>query len=118
MKLRPHGWPLPRPQALHHMIEDFLTEWDGPISHVQPLRRFLEHCVQSDLRTFYAGKAAYSYLIGFLPPKNNELRKSSKLLVQQMFPCFTVSHATNHFQHSIFILSQFFTKLHYIHHDA
>ncbi|KAK7940245.1 hypothetical protein WMY93_003571 [Mugilogobius chulae] len=54
MKLRPHGWPLPRPKAVHHMIEDFLTEWDAPISHVQPLQRFLEHCIQTDLRHFYA----------------------------------------------------------------
>lgn len=54
MKLRPHGWPLPRPKAIHHMVEDFLTEWDSPISHIQPLRRFLEHCVQTDLRSFYA----------------------------------------------------------------
>uniref|UniRef100_A0A3B4B3Q5 FAD-dependent oxidoreductase domain containing 2 n=1 Tax=Periophthalmus magnuspinnatus TaxID=409849 RepID=A0A3B4B3Q5_9GOBI len=54
IKLRPHGWPLPRPKVIHHMIEDFLTEWDAPISHVQPLQRFLEHCVQTDLRHFYA----------------------------------------------------------------
>ncbi|KAM6966595.1 FAD-dependent oxidoreductase domain-containing protein 2 isoform 2-T2 [Tautogolabrus adspersus] len=54
MKLRPHGWPLPRPKAIHHMVEDFLTEWDGPVSHIQPLRRFLEHAVQTDLRSFYA----------------------------------------------------------------
>uniref|UniRef100_A0A8C9U9I7 FAD-dependent oxidoreductase domain containing 2 n=1 Tax=Scleropages formosus TaxID=113540 RepID=A0A8C9U9I7_SCLFO len=54
MKHRPAGWPLPRPKAIHHMIEDFLTEWDGPMSHIQPLRRFLEHCLQTDLRAFYA----------------------------------------------------------------
>ncbi|KAL4658004.1 FAD-dependent oxidoreductase domain-containing protein 2 [Arapaima gigas] len=54
MKRRPTGWPLPRPKAIHHMIEDFLTEWDGPMSHSQPLRRFLEHCLQTDLRAFYA----------------------------------------------------------------
>ncbi|KAI1883999.1 hypothetical protein AGOR_G00221870 [Albula goreensis] len=54
MKHRPSGWPLPRPKAIHHMIEDFLTEWDAPISHSQPLRRFLEHCLQTDLRAFYA----------------------------------------------------------------
>lgn len=58
MKLRPKGWPLPRPKAIHHTIEDFLAEWDAPISHIQPLRRFLEHCVQTDLRAFYAGKVA------------------------------------------------------------
>ena len=55
MRHRPSGWPLPRPKAVHHMIEDFLTEWDGPISHSQPLRRFLEHCLHTDLRAFYAG---------------------------------------------------------------
>lgn len=55
MKHRPFGWPLPRPVAIHHMVEDFLTEWDQPISHSQPLRRFLEHCLQMDLRTFFAG---------------------------------------------------------------
>ncbi|KAL2101052.1 hypothetical protein ACEWY4_002813 [Coilia grayii] len=54
MRLRPAGWPLPRPRAVHHVIEDFLTEWDQPISHSQPLRRFLEHCFQTDLRAFYA----------------------------------------------------------------
>ncbi|XP_012723313.2 FAD-dependent oxidoreductase domain-containing protein 2 [Fundulus heteroclitus] len=54
MKMRPHGWPLPRPKAIHHMVEDFLTEWDGPLSHIQPLRRFLEHCIQTDLRAFSA----------------------------------------------------------------
>lgn len=63
MKLRPNGWPLPRPKAIHHMVEDFLTEWDSPISHIQPLRRFLEHCVQTDLRAFYAGKAASQQLV-------------------------------------------------------
>ncbi|KAM9391930.1 FAD-dependent oxidoreductase domain-containing protein 2 [Pholidichthys leucotaenia] len=54
MKLRPSSWPLPRPKAIHHIVEDFLTEWDSPISHIQPLRRFLEHCIQTDLRAFYA----------------------------------------------------------------
>ncbi|XP_044038354.1 FAD-dependent oxidoreductase domain-containing protein 2 isoform X2 [Siniperca chuatsi] len=54
MKLRPYGWALPRPKAIHHFVEDFLAEWESPISHIQPLRRFLEHCVQTDLRAFYA----------------------------------------------------------------
>ncbi|KAJ8345117.1 hypothetical protein SKAU_G00293100 [Synaphobranchus kaupii] len=54
MRHRPAGWPLPRPKAIHHIIEDFLTKWDAPISHIQPLRRFLEHCLQTDLRAFYA----------------------------------------------------------------
>uniref|UniRef100_A0A665UN42 FAD-dependent oxidoreductase domain containing 2 n=1 Tax=Echeneis naucrates TaxID=173247 RepID=A0A665UN42_ECHNA len=54
INLRPSGWPLPRPKAIHHIVEDFLTEWEAPVSHIQPLRRFLEHCVQTDLRSFYA----------------------------------------------------------------
>ncbi|XP_066498509.1 FAD-dependent oxidoreductase domain-containing protein 2 isoform X2 [Hoplias malabaricus] len=54
MRLRPVDWPLPRPDAVHHVVEDFLTEWDQPISHSQPLRRFLEKCLQTDLRAFYA----------------------------------------------------------------
>uniref|UniRef100_A0A1A8QS42 FAD-dependent oxidoreductase domain containing 2 n=1 Tax=Nothobranchius pienaari TaxID=704102 RepID=A0A1A8QS42_9TELE len=62
MKLRPPGWPLPRPKAIHHMVEDFLTEWDGPLSHIQPLRRFLEHCLQTDLRAFYADSCFLSAL--------------------------------------------------------
>eukprot|EP00079_Xenopus_tropicalis_P034645 XP_017948416.1 PREDICTED: FAD-dependent oxidoreductase domain-containing protein 2 isoform X1 [Xenopus tropicalis] len=54
MKLRPEDWPLPRPVRLHHVVEDFLTDWTGPNSHVLPLRRFLENCLLTDLRAFYA----------------------------------------------------------------
>lgn len=68
MKRRPHGWTLPRPKAIHHMIEDFLTEWEGPVSHIQPLRRFLEHCTQTDLRTFYAESCFRSSLTHRKPP--------------------------------------------------
>ncbi|XP_063039743.1 FAD-dependent oxidoreductase domain-containing protein 2 [Engraulis encrasicolus] len=68
MRLRPAGWPLPRPSAVHHMIEDFLTEWDQPVSHSQPLRRFLEHCFQSDLRAFYAESCFQFSLTRQKPP--------------------------------------------------
>lgn len=68
MKLRPNGWPLPRPQAIHHIVEDFLTEWDAPISHIQPLRRFLEHCLQTDLRAFYAESCFRLSLTHRTPP--------------------------------------------------
>ncbi|XP_044157209.1 FAD-dependent oxidoreductase domain-containing protein 2 isoform X4 [Bufo gargarizans] len=53
MELRPQGWPLPRPDNIHHVVEDFLTDWTGPNSHILPFRRFLENCLQKDLRTFY-----------------------------------------------------------------
>ncbi|XP_030649704.1 FAD-dependent oxidoreductase domain-containing protein 2 [Chanos chanos] len=68
MRQRPAGWPLPRPQAVHHMIEDFLTEWDQPVSHSQPLRRFLEHCLQTDLRAFYAETCFRLSLTNRKPP--------------------------------------------------
>ncbi|XP_043956433.1 FAD-dependent oxidoreductase domain-containing protein 2 [Gambusia affinis] len=68
MKTRPHGWPLPRPKAIHHMVEDFLAEWDTPLSHIQPLRRFLEHCVHSDLRAFSTENCFRSALTHRKPP--------------------------------------------------
>ena len=45
---------LPRPDRMHHMVEDFLTQWDAPISHHLPLRRFIETVVNHDLRHFFA----------------------------------------------------------------
>jgi hypothetical protein len=39
MKYKPAKDHLPRPAALHHIVEDFLTSWDGSISHILPLRR-------------------------------------------------------------------------------
>ncbi|XP_043824378.1 FAD-dependent oxidoreductase domain-containing protein 2 [Dromiciops gliroides] len=54
MASRAPGWPLPRPVAIHHIVEDFLTDWTAPIAHILPLRRFLENCLNTDLRSFYA----------------------------------------------------------------
>ncbi|XP_074127678.1 FAD-dependent oxidoreductase domain-containing protein 2 [Sminthopsis crassicaudata] len=54
MASRAPDWPLPRPVAIHHIVEDFLTDWTAPIAHILPLRRFLENCLNSDLRSFYA----------------------------------------------------------------
>lgn len=55
MRLRPPDWPLPRPDAVHHIVEDFLTDWTAPNAHILPLRRFLENCLSTDLRNFFAG---------------------------------------------------------------
>ncbi|KAF6036631.1 hypothetical protein EB796_005078 [Bugula neritina] len=41
---------LPTPVRLHHIVEDFLTEFDAQISHILPLRRFIETSLDSDLR--------------------------------------------------------------------
>ena len=45
---------LPQPKLLHHIVEDFLTSWDGWTSHLLPLRRFLEEVVGRDLRSYFA----------------------------------------------------------------
>ena len=45
---------LPRPTRLHHIVEDFTTTWDAPLSHVLPLRRFVEAVVDADMRHFFA----------------------------------------------------------------
>ncbi|XP_022095421.1 FAD-dependent oxidoreductase domain-containing protein 2-like [Acanthaster planci] len=44
---------LPAPDRLHHIVEDFLTDWTAPVSHILMLRRFLESCLGSDLRYFF-----------------------------------------------------------------
>ncbi|XP_068434741.1 FAD-dependent oxidoreductase domain-containing protein 2 [Clinocottus analis] len=68
MKLRPSSWSLPRPKLVHAMVEDFITDWSAPISHIQPLRRFLDHCLQTDLRTFYADSCFRLSLTHRKPP--------------------------------------------------
>lgn len=60
MRFRPAQWPLPRPVAVHHIVEDFLTDWTAPVGHILPLRRFLENCLDTDLRSFYAGNQVHS----------------------------------------------------------
>lgn len=45
---------MPRPNKIHHIVEDFLTQWDGPVSHVLPLRRFLEDATDVNLRHSFA----------------------------------------------------------------
>ena len=45
---------LPKPDGLHHIIEDFTTVFDGPTMHMLPLRRWWEFFSEIDLRTFTA----------------------------------------------------------------
>ena len=45
---------LGRPARIHHMVEDFLTEWTAPLTHIMPLRWFLEYCTKTDLRKYHA----------------------------------------------------------------
>ncbi|KAM9026314.1 FAD-dependent oxidoreductase domain-containing protein 2 [Ara ararauna] len=69
MKLRPPDWPLPRPDAIHHIVEDFLTDWTAPNAHILPLRRFLENCISTDLRNFFAESCfLFAFTRQKLPP--------------------------------------------------
>ncbi|XP_067998458.1 FAD-dependent oxidoreductase domain-containing protein 2 [Melanerpes formicivorus] len=69
MKLRPSDWPLPRPDAIHHIVEDFLTDWTAPNAHILPLRRFLENCLGTDLRNFFAESCfLFAFTHQKLPP--------------------------------------------------
>lgn len=43
---------LPIPDYVHHIVEDFLTDFTAPTMHLLPLRRFLEHILQSDIRKY------------------------------------------------------------------
>ncbi|KAM9324489.1 FAD-dependent oxidoreductase domain-containing protein 2, partial [Gastrophryne carolinensis] len=54
IEARPESFPLPRPDRIHHVVEDFLTDWTASSTHILPLRRFLENCLQMDLRAFHA----------------------------------------------------------------
>ncbi|XP_066293105.1 FAD-dependent oxidoreductase domain-containing protein 2-like [Branchiostoma lanceolatum] len=54
MLARPEKWILPRPNHLHHTVEDFLTSFTAPKSHILPIRRFLETSLDTDLRSFFA----------------------------------------------------------------
>ncbi|KAK9399976.1 FAD-dependent oxidoreductase domain-containing protein 2-like [Crotalus adamanteus] len=100
MRLCPPDWPLPRPDAIHHIVEDFLTDWTAPNAHVLPLRRFLENCLETDLRRFYADSCflfAFTHLR--LPPSCQQgyMRKQglvgSEKLQHQRVAAELVEHA-------------------------
>ena len=50
----PKGYILPKPTHLHHCVEDFLAIWDTPLSHILPLRRFIESSLNKDLRSRFS----------------------------------------------------------------
>ncbi|XP_012939152.1 FAD-dependent oxidoreductase domain-containing protein 2 [Aplysia californica] len=54
MKSRGAKDTLPRPDALHHIVEDFTAFWMSQHSHILPLRRFLENIASTDLRSFFS----------------------------------------------------------------
>jgi len=55
MARRGSGVVLPRPDRLHHVLEDFLTAWTAPRGHIVPLRRFLGAVLgDRDVRAYFA----------------------------------------------------------------
>ncbi|CAB3988191.1 FAD-dependent oxidoreductase domain-containing 2-like [Paramuricea clavata] len=54
VKVLERDYSLPKPDRMHHIVEDFLTKWTGPFSHLVPLRRFLEQIQGEDLRNFFS----------------------------------------------------------------
>ena len=65
---------LPRPDRVHHMVEDFLAQWDAPKSHILPLRRFIENIIDADLRNFFAEDCLKMAMVFDKVPKTcNEL---------------------------------------------
>jgi len=70
MKTRRSGEILPRPDALHHIVEDFLTLWTAPISHILPLQRFLSAVLGRDLRSYFADSCMVAALTHALLPES------------------------------------------------
>jgi len=54
MASRRSAQTLPRPDSLHHVLEDFLTSWTAPLSHILPLQRFLGAVLGRDLRAYFS----------------------------------------------------------------
>ncbi|XP_041473338.1 FAD-dependent oxidoreductase domain-containing protein 2-like [Lytechinus variegatus] len=44
---------IPKPDSIHHFVEDFLTDWSAPNSHILVFRRFLEKVLGTDMRYFF-----------------------------------------------------------------
>lgn len=87
VRFRPAQWPLPRPTAIHHVVEDFLTDWTAPIGHVLPLRRFLENCLDTDLRSFYAESCfLFALTRQKLPPfcRQGYMRKQGLMVTESL----------------------------------
>ena len=56
---------LPKPTKVHHILEDFLTEWTAPKSHILLLRRFLESILNTNLK-FQSQNSCLSYALQYV----------------------------------------------------
>lgn len=67
---------LPRPDYIHHIVEDFYTSWQKSQTHILPLRRFFEKVLSVDLRTFYTKSC---FLVSMTKDKTSQHCKQSYL---------------------------------------
>ncbi|KAI8734901.1 FAD-dependent oxidoreductase domain-containing protein 2 [Biomphalaria glabrata] len=73
---------LPRPDYIHHIVEDFYTSWQKSQTHILPLRRFFEKVLSVDLRTFYTKSC---FLVSMTKDKTSQHCKQSYLLNQGLY---------------------------------
>ncbi|CAL1532638.1 unnamed protein product [Lymnaea stagnalis] len=45
---------LPRPDSIHHVVEDFLVVWQSTNEHIRPLRRWIESVLNRNLRHYFS----------------------------------------------------------------
>lgn len=70
---RPKKWILPVPDRIHHIVEDFTTVFDAPVTHVLGLRRFFETILGKDLRQYYVEQCMAASLISSTIPESCKL---------------------------------------------
>ncbi|CAG0881718.1 unnamed protein product [Cyprideis torosa] len=64
LPLPDHGFTLPKPDRMHHIVEDFMAFWTAPMVHILPLRRFLDECANQDLR-HHLNTHCFEYALNF-----------------------------------------------------
>ncbi|KAK0055991.1 FAD-dependent oxidoreductase domain-containing protein 2, partial [Biomphalaria pfeifferi] len=60
---------LPRPDSIHHVVEDFLVLWHSFNEHILPLQRWLEHVLRRNLRYFFWDNCLQIILTQISSPK-------------------------------------------------
>ncbi|XP_039267135.2 FAD-dependent oxidoreductase domain-containing protein 2-like [Styela clava] len=67
---RPKKWIVPVPDRIHHIVEDFTTVFDAPVTHVLGLRRFFETILGKDLRQYYVEQCMVASLVSSTIPES------------------------------------------------
>jgi thioredoxin reductase len=93
MASRSNKETLPRPTRQHHTVEDFLSMWDTPLSHVKPIRLFIEDVVQKDVKQYFAEECFHLALTHKHLPRTCEVYLAGQGLVGSEDMLLT-AHAT------------------------